>query len=226
MWLYVWTSELKEAYLWAWPSIPTTNLLAYYPLTSDANDHKADLWATWTTYNWTWTWTASYSTVWGKTAAYFVRGSRRISTWLSRSSLPITFGCRVYHTTSNDWETPIWNPTWNNSNWFAIRLVYTSGSEVMYVTNWSGSDQNILTWFESNTRIHLMVTIESWTTKVYMNGELIKTISSGSAGGSTFYLASYWSYTTYWFNGYIRDVLIYSKVLSDGEVSDIYNATK
>ena len=43
-----------------WP-IPLNWLIAYYPFDSDMNDHKADLGATWTTYNCTaWSWNYSY----------------------------------------------------------------------------------------------------------------------------------------------------------------------
>lgn len=211
---------LKNAYIGEY-KIPTTWLLAYRPLVSDADDHKADLWASWTTYNWSWVWTAAYWTVWWKTAALFTRWSNRINTWLSRSSLPISICACFYHTTNNDWETIMWNPTWNNSNWFAFRYVW-SGNAVV-ITNGTGTDTGVTNDATSNVWHTVIMTIQSWTTIVYLDGTQVFSSNTWNGWWSTFYIASYWTYTTYWFNGYIRDVSIYNRVLTADEALMFHN---
>lgn len=209
-------------YIWGESNIPTNWLLAYYPLVEDANDHKADLWVTWTTYNWAWEGTANYWTVWWKTAALFSRGSNRINTGLTTSSLPISICARFYHTTTNDWETIIWNPTWNNTNWFAIRYAWGS----IRINNGSWADRDSTTSATSNVWHSVVMTIQSWTTIVYLDWNQVSTFSNWSGWWSTFYIASFWAFTTYWFNWYIWDVCIYDRVLSADEVMDYHMFTR
>lgn len=209
--------ELKNAYIGEYPQLPIDWMLVYYPLISDANDHKSDLWVSWTTYNGTWWGTANYGTVWWKTWALFSRWSNRINTWFSRSSAPITICAFVYETNpvASDWQTPIGNPSWNNQNWYAIRLVWVNNS--VRFNNWTWSDK-IVSNMSSNEWHCLILTIKSWESKLYIDWVLAYTDSTGgNASWGSFYIASYWTYTTYWFNWYIRNVAIYNRVLSSDE---------
>jgi hypothetical protein len=203
--------------------IPKNWLLAYRPLISDANDHKADLWISGTTYNWTWQGTANYGTVWWKTAALFTRWSNRVNTGLNRSSLPISICACFYHTTTNDWETIIWNPTWNNTNWLALR--YVGSWNVIVITNGTWTDNDATRNATSNVWHSVVMTIQSWTTIVYLDGTQVTTFSNWSRWWSTFYIASFWAYTDHWFNWYIWDVCIYDRVLSASEALKYHKAT-
>jgi hypothetical protein len=217
----IWVNN-QEKQIYPAIRIPTDWLLAYYPLVEDANDHKADLWVTWTTYNWSWQGTANYWTVWWKTSALFSRWSNRINTGLSRNSLPISICATFYHTTNNDWETIMWNPTWNNNNWFALR--YIGSWNVIVITNGTWTDNDATRNATSNVWHSVVMTIQSWTTKVYLDWNLEYTLNSGNGWWSTFYIASYGSYTTYWFNWYIRDVCIYDRILSADDAA-MYHQT-
>jgi hypothetical protein len=215
-------TEVKNIYIGEYWWIPTDWLLAYYPLVEDANDHKADLWVTWTTYNWTWQGAAAYWTIWWKTAALFSRGSNRINTGVTMSSIPISLCATFYHTTNNDWETIIWNPNWNNGNWFALR--YIGSANLIVITNGTWTEHDATASATSNVWHSVVMTIQSWATKVYLDWNLVYTLNSGNGWWSTFYIASYGTYTTYWWNWYIWDVCIYDKVLSEDEVA-MYHQT-
>lgn len=204
--------------------IPTDWLLAYYPLKSDANDHKSDLWVSWTTYNGTWGWTANYWTVWWKTAALFSKWSNYINTWLTRTSTPTSIALFFYHTTGNDWETPIGNPSWNSQYWYAIRS--GNSGTAWRVNNWTWTNK-VIPAQNSNEWINLVLTIDSWHTEVYKDWVSIFSENTGTnASWGSFYIASYWTCTGYWFNGYIRDVMIFNKILTAQDALNYSNYFK
>jgi hypothetical protein len=115
----------------------------------------------------------------------------------------------------------MWNPTWNNSNWFALRYVW-SGNAIV-ITNGTGTDTGVTNDATSNVWHTVIMTIQSWTTIVYLDGTQVFSSNTWNSWWSAFYIASYWTYTTYWFNGYIRDVSIYNRVLTADEALMFHN---
>lgn len=211
----------------AW--IPANWLLAYYPLISDANDHKADIWASGTTYNWTWIWTSGYTTVGGRTSANFTNGSNRIDTWVVIGNTPLTLCVWAYCTSISDWFCIIGNPLNDHNDWYAMRAVNSIDNPYNYVVdNWTSTD--IYLWDNTlaiNTWQCIVLTIDTNETKFYIDWNLISTSSTwwNASNYGNFYIASFGWQTQHWWTGNIWEVAIYNRILSASEVSNYYTAT-
>ncbi len=160
---------------WSWPTpeIWATNLVGYRPLQSDANDHKADVWASWTTYDWTWSWTATYGAVSWRTWASFSNNSY-IDTGVSIWNRPLSYALSLLKTDNWDyWRTAFWQNKNRNPNYWIL------GQESkIFVHWWDSSDSAIVSNYSINTRYNIVVTTDgSWTIKYYLNWSLIGTKS-------------------------------------------------
>ena len=231
----LWTTNIKKVYLGSTqvrpPSnMPTANMLAYYPLVSDANDHKADLWVSGTTYNWSWYWTASYTTVGGKTSAHFSYRSNSIDTGVTLWTLPVTLCAWSYFTSLDDWHCLIWNANGNNNDCYAIRWYnWWNNSYRPLLCNWTSSDLSLPNnLFVPNTWQFIAYTIDSSATKFYVDGTLSYTWWAWwpASWYTWFWIASFWSYHNHWWDGNIRDVAIYNRVLTQDEITAYYSETQ
>lgn len=197
---------------WLPPMPPIDWMLAYYLLESDANDSKADFWATGTTYNASWVWNSSYTTLWGKTTATF-NNSDYISTGITAWSWPITIACLFCQTSSSWYKTMVWSPLW----WNGAPDVWICQVDGQFYC-WHGtasSETNKInistnTWYftalridsNGNVKVNLDTTQQTWTTNSF-------TISDN------IYI---WAWIGNRFNWWVKCVWIWNKSLSDAEL--------
>lgn len=205
------------------PTIPTDHLLWYYKLNNNANDDS------WNGNDGTWSWTAQYVTVGWYTWASFTNQSNKISLPITISDTPLTLCLWAYCTWINNWRCLIGNPNWDRNDGYAIRAITDqNNSSAIVISNWTSSDisigQNVYT---DNQWFSITLVIDSTSTKIYKDWTLYSTVSAWwqASDYTNFYIASYWSYTNQWWDGYIRDVAIYNKALTDNEVSQYITAT-
>jgi len=218
---------LKNAYIGEY--MPKSWLLWYRPLQSNLNDES------WNNNNGTWwgstgTFENDGTYTWARltvTGSYRV-ASRAISTPLTYNSLWITMIWWGKLANTNSWYTLMANSQANNVSCFWIRV----SNNNLILNNGTGSDVDAsyqLTW---NTWYCIWVTVESWVTKLYVNWNLVNTISSWAVGSVTpsWSLWKWYKRGSYsdqwWWDGWIRQCAIYNKVLQDSEMLAYYNRTK
>ena len=236
MWVYIGTSELKNAYIGEY--IPTSWLLGYRPLQSDLKDYS------WNGKDGSWySGTGSFGTTWGKTWAVVTKIShvghddhdttaQHIVTTLNYSWPTVTICWWVYYNSMNSW---LWNGiltnTSSNTNFISLspRPAQSNkwtvwGANNLLTTNTSAS---AWTW-----HFVCWVLISSWK-KVYLNWSLI-------GSDNTWFTTWQWSIwrlgcwqinswtniaTAWWTDGYIRHCAVYNRELTADEILKYYNLT-
>lgn len=207
---------------------PKTWLVSYYKLDNNANDSH---WSNNGTVSGA-TYTAS-----GKiNGAYsFNGGSNYISTswnygyswasdnfstscWINILSLPTSWKAGYIFTvtdsgTNSDFATLLLN------SWGTQQVIYGRGKfNVAYGTT-------ITYTMPTSTWLHIVVTQDGNTNKLYINNSLIDTgtVTGNGTGASNF--TKIWNNTnnTTWFNGIIDEIGYRKKTLTTDEISDLYN---
>ena len=209
------------------PLIPTNWLLAYYPMNTDWNDHKSELWVTGTTYNCSMRNSFWYEFTTGKVWNCLHRTNAwdaSLNTWITLGS-EYTIMMWIKQPISNSWKfhrstktTDSW--AWENSQW---------------EYNWWQGDPYIEIWIKSWTShiyysqpyttenfVHYCVT-KNWSTiKIYINGVWETFTWDSSSWENTLKLM--WIFDA-WSIFYADEVCIYNRVLTDQEILDYYTAT-
>ena len=217
MWLYVWTSPLKEAYLWAWTWTPWANTVAYYPLdsTNTVNDMSWN-WKTMTN-NW-----ATFGTYAGvscmNTQSWYLKRTSCIftGTW----TFTMNFWAYRYYD-SNDYENAImiWASSGDNSlgAWVYNDKVYTfwwNGDHNSWYTMNTGKWYNIVVTRTSNTWTIYVDGVSRWSWTVSFNPtSWVTTIGSWFDGGSK----------RPW---YLSEMIMENVCWTSTEVSNYFNNTK
>lgn len=206
---------------WGWPR-PINWLIAYYPFDSDMNDHKADLWGTWTTYNCTqtsgtysyWTWKVN------NCLSQTVSGnSKAINTGISVGNV---FSISVWFQIIGgvSWRTAIW---WNQSTdeGYGFRRQFNNGNIWTWIRATIYTFWETITW---NTWYQYTIT-QDWTElKQYLNWVLKHTDTVDDTAWQTT-LKLCWRWDWYWTPVKFDDVLVYNRILTAEEISTYYNAT-
>lgn len=207
---------IKKVYLGSTQVRPSSTLpnwlIAYYPLQSDANDHKADLGATGTTYNASWIGTAVYDTVWGKKGAKF-NGTDYINTWVTCWTYPLTIACFYYNITQSSYKTVMWAPlawNWAPDVWICYRSSYN------YIWYWTSStwetSKQWTTWRFSAIRID-----SNWSVKMNVDNTQTTATTNSFTINEPYYI---WAWLWNKYNGCIRYVWIWNRSLSDDELAE------
>lgn len=231
--IYVWTTPVKEVYVWTTKVRPTwwwtlaQWLWVFRPLREDANDHKLDVWWTWTVSNASWTWTASYTTAWWIQSAHFNHSYNSwsyITSSYLRKDIPITIACWIYADGwHNTWQTilstqdtyndgdnkKIW--IWLADNWPRITFSY-------WVWDWPYQTVSIWVWLyvacsissDGTWRWYIDSTAYNWTWWVSMTFNKRWQVWNWGSNGF------YWN---------IRDVAIWERALSDSEILNYKSKT-
>ena len=215
----LWSTDIKKVFLGSTQIRPTNTfanwLLAYYPLESDANDHKADLWATGTTYNWTWTWTANYTTLGWKTVATF-NTSNYIDTGITCGSWPLTVACMYYCTSQSGYKAIIWTPfTWSWAP--AVWLFFYQN----YIYAWGGNmSRSEADWFSIPNQERHFAAIrvdENWQVDFNVDSAKHTRTTTSFTINDVYYI---WEWTSNKFNGWICRLWIWNRSLSDDELAE------
>lgn len=216
-----WT-EYEFGAVWGW-HIPTTWLIAYYPFDSDMNDHKSDLWVSWTTYNCTPGSSGNYSYVTWKVDDCIYQSATWSYMWVDSGIMlwnVFSISAWINFTTNNGWNICWWNQ-WTDGGvgiqWQFDGLNIATQINNTYYDTWE--DFTIWTWW------HYVVTQDGSEFKQYVNG-VLKATDTVNSNAWAVTLKLLWR----WFDSYgspvkMDDVLVYNRVLTAQEVSDYYNAT-
>lgn len=212
---------------WSWPTPPSPPIdwmVAYYLLEANANDSKADFWATGTTYNASWVGTSSYTTLWGKTTATF-NASDYINTGISVGSWPITIACMFYSTetqsnyrteTQSNYRTIIWTPIAWRSWWKHIGMCFHDITKFFARCGSSHQTESSPLTISSNTWYFAAIRIDgSWNAIVNLDTTTRTETSSSYNITDTIYI---WAWIGNKFNGWVKCVWIWNKSLSDEEL--------
>lgn len=189
---------------------PTDWMLAYYLLESDANDSKADFWATGTTYNASWVGTSSYTTLWGKTTATF-NNSDYINTGITCGGYPLTIACMYYCSTQSGYKTVMWTPfSWNWAP--VVAICYFNSNNYL----WYGDSQtnDISLWWQS-WRFTAIRIDANGNVKMNIDNTVLTATTTSFTINDTFYI---WAWAGNKFNGWVKCVWIWNKSLSDAEL--------
>jgi hypothetical protein len=112
----------------------------------------------------------------------------------------------------------------DTSNTAQIKI-WSSNYLILHKNN--GATTGTLNTIPQNTWTHIAVTYASGTSKFYINGDLDNTDNTvtGTFTATTYdmYIGRRGNDTAENFNGQIDDVRIYNRVLSDGEIAELYN---
>lgn len=206
----------------AYPLTDTPSLyggVAYYKLDGNSNDSVGSNNGTDTS--------ISYSSSYGKInqGASFNGSSSKIWTnnnlGLSTSS-DKTFGMWYYRTGG----TTSFTLDYRNNSGGNFSLTFYTNSTGGIIFNCKGTDVVTSSNLSTNTWYYLTTVISGSTLTAYVNGVSIGsgTIGSGTTNANNFSLSSYADTPGGYFQGYIDEVGIWSRVLSSGEVSELYNS--
>lgn len=204
------------------PIIPTSWLLAYYPMDEDWNDHKSELGVTGTTYNCSMrnTFTYEYTTwkVWDCL--------HRTNTWNASLDTWITLGSEytimmwIKQPISNEWKLHWSTKTYDSWAWETSQRGYSWWQQIG-VKSWTYhfSYSQIYTTEEW---VHRCVTKNGSTIKLYVNWVWETFTWNPASWPNTLQLM--WIFDG-WIIFYADEVCIYNRVLTDQEISDYYTAT-
>lgn len=202
---------------WALPPTPPIDwMVAYYLLESDANDTKADFWATGTTYNASWVGASSYTTLWGKTTATF-NNSDYINTGITAWSWPITIACMFYSTWTTWYRTVIGSPlSWKGSSnpHICCAQIYTDGS--VYFWYGRGSTESNLQSLTMNAWHFMAIRIDSnGNAKMDLDSTQLTATTNSFTINESIYI---WAWAGNKFDWWVKCVWIWNKSLSDEEL--------
>ena len=115
---------------------------------------------------------------------------------------------------TKNWETLVGGPS-------GFELESTSSStKTAYICPYSWGGGKFA--YEMDKWNMVTLTRTSSGSKLYLNGELIKSGSAGSVPNGDYFLGSWQAYNKQNFKGYMKRFSIYTKVLSDDDVMNLY----
>lgn len=226
MWVYLYqnNSELamKNAYIWEYHEWqPWENLLAYYPLTNNSNDHKSDLWYSWTDYNLSVNWTTPSYWTYGATAVSAC-GLRNNSIPRSSSFTAMLWCKRTSSYIGTHWpialtEKFLWLAYWNSSH------------PQIWSYSWGGDGfiQTGVT-MQNDQWYHLWWVMNDNKITIYINGTPYWPYNYriGSTYNWLVVMGTYYQSTDQAFIGTVWEVYLWDRNVTAQEIADYYDLTK
>ena len=228
--VYVWTDELKNAYIWEYvaPRTPWENTVAYYPLTSTSTVNDLS----WNNRNLTNNWTLFGTYDWIDCAYFESQNSKKLY-WTLPLSWNTTFTINVY--VNRLWVSLSWN-NWqifvlwpiNYSNRCCWLAIADSSSEYVNYTRWRDVNSSVT----NTTWVWELLTVVNnrSVVKTYRNGvEIMSNTVSLSVNNTGFTVWSFPStFSSYYqnFYWYMSELIVEDKARTAQEISDYYDLTK
>ena len=243
MWVYIGTSELKNAYIGeVWT--PGSNTVAYYQLEKDWNDYSGN----WHNLTWYW-WTPTYTISWGTKKVVNLNGSilGKIAN-LSGTYTNYTFNvwCKPTNNTTT-WQELFDNykdgsssgstdNAYINFNWTSYEKASAKDFAYQYRPNgWSNAYQNVYgtTNRATNSWYNVVVTSTVSWIKIYVNWTQVASNSTTwtiilDSGYNCIWgrYRNYYSDYVNRFIGYMSEFIMEDKSRTASEVANYYNSTK
>lgn len=210
--IYVWTQQVRPA---SWN--PWANTVAYYPLTSNANDMVGN-------YNLSAYAGITYSSDWA------LLPNTTASTWMKEPDGMIDTSLTW---TISYWEKPLWaSPWWYDGRWIDLkttnnRLLSLWSSDSQMFANANFSDTATITETTDVWYNHV-ITISNWAVNIYTDWNQTPTLTTS---------ITWDSYNFRWgqefdnsadkqFYWYLKDIIIENVVWSTQDISNYYNLMK
>lgn len=212
-------NSVYKSFQWWWQ--PWANILAYYPLTADANDHKADLWYSDTAYNLTLVnWSPSYWQHWVTSSSNYLLRTNSIPTQTTYSAM-----CWCNRITSNSgthWPFAITEKLMAMAYW-------NSSNSKIWSYSWWG-DGYIQTWvaMSNNTWYHLAYSTDGSTLTIYINWQAYWPYNYrlGNTYNGLVVWGTYYQSNEQSFLGTVWEVYIWNRIVTSEEISEYYDQTK
>lgn len=216
----IWSTAVKKVYLWstqvrpAWWQ-PWANLLAYYPFDGDINDHKWDLWYSWTTYNCAVRWTLSTGYTTGKVDNCIYRsntGNGSLNTWITLTN-KFSLMMWIYLIENNGRN--LFTTTKTSDSWYGFSFQFNNLQPWIKV---AGDHYFANTSITTGTWHHYVLT-QDGTTAVFYVDWVWKTFTvNGTAWPNT--LQILWIFDG-WCKHRLDDVFVFgNRVLTQQEITD------
>ena len=232
MWLYVWTSPLKKAYIGKWEWSPNANTVAYRPLnsTTTVNDQSGN------SYNLTQTW-GSFGTYNGIDCFYNGWSTTGYFTLTSWANIPTgntnrTILVWAYPTGYNSSYARYFLCYGEQTSWKGCRLYINTSSKptadiytnaITGSTNMSTSGWSLLTFTSTGNTFNFYV---NWTSVWSNSSWTINTREISSSYPLRLMRSNISTSSNYQVRGYISEVIIENKTRTADEIADYYNQTK
>lgn len=127
-----------------------------------------------------------------------------------------SFACWFYH--DDTWSSKGWETIFGGPSGFELQTKnFTTNSPVIYAYSWGKGNFT----YELSKWNHLVMTRTTSETKIYLNGELKLTGSTGSIPSGDYFIGSWKNSTRQNFKGKVNDVRIYDHCLSEMEVKEL-----
>lgn len=247
MWIYVWSNEIKNAYIGAnpikeifawenkvrpeWKREPNANTVAYRPLNSTTTNTDQS----WNGYNLTKTW-GSFTTLWnvscfyngGSTTWYFnLTSASKIPSWNTDRTICLWVNPSNY-TTSYDRYVFAY---WENSNWKSMKIMLTKQwyfRAYIYGNSITSTYRKVPWWHQLTitTSWNTFNFYENWALIWSDNSWTINTTSISSSYPLRLMRLNSSTSDNYQIRWYLSEVIIEDKTWTADEVLAYYNQTK
>lgn len=215
-------NRVYKRYLWSYKREKSSDTIAYYPLTASSTVNDLS----WNSLNWTKTWNITFwSWLNGVDCWYFPWSSSYITipndSKLNPTQLTISMRVASKDYNGNRWILYKWPFSW--TNWIYCIANYQNLDWRIWETSHYSSA------FPSNDKwIHVVVTYDWTTWKVYRNWELMTTFTQSASfswNTNNLYLWAYWS-SSYCFYWYISRVIMEKRIWTKDEAMWDYLYTR
>lgn len=129
-----------------------------------------------------------------------------------------TFNC-WFRKNTNEWSSKGWETIFGGPGGFELEGKYSgTNSPSLVLYNWGGNTVS----YSLDTWNMITFTLTPSETKLYLNGELKATGSGGSIPSGDYFIGAWRSAYEQNCRGYFSDVRIYSTILSDNDILNLY----
>ena len=123
---------------------------------------------------------------------------------------------------TGEWSTKNWETIFGGPSGFELEAkVSSSNSPKLRTYSWGNAEIP----YSLDVWNHIAFTRDSSGTKLYLNGELVFSGNAGTIPSGDYFIGSWYVSTNQNFRGHLSDARIYSTVLSESDIKDLYQTS-